>query len=351
MKESWKHVSKTVAIAVTLGLGSGVIGAALTTNYLSTYAISLGDLSSPPRLSDERPRSSPQTYAEALSQVTDSVLPGAVRFYAAGSFARAFASGAVLTSDGWVMTVPSAGSIGSATAVIGGRAYAVEKTVADAGTGVVFAKVSATNLPVFAFGSGFDVMPGDQLFAVPAPTAVFSETAVESRWPAGAISSDEPSRRIAVEDPLLGDYVGAPVVNVRGELIGIVTGGSMGFTSILPTDGVLSAFNAILRAGAVARASLGVSSIDLTRTLGLSEADTRGRTQGALLSGAQSVKKGSAAAEGGVLPGDIVLSVDGTSVDLRRTLDELIVTRAPGDEITLRVDRDGNELDLKVVLY
>lgn len=352
MKESWKHVSRAAAVAVVLGLGSGVIGAALTTNYLSTYAISLGDRSVPPRLSDERPRTTPQTYAEALSQVTESVLPGVARIYPTGSYAAPLVSGSVLTSDGWIVTksayLPGAGGL---SVVVGGRAYAVEKMQSDAGaSGATFLKIDATNLSVFAFGSGFDVQPGDQLFAVPSPTAVFSESAVEARWPAGALSSDRSKRAILVEDPLLGSYAGAPVVNVRGELVGIVDASSAGFTTIQPIDAVLPEFNALLRAGTIATASLGVLSTDLSRTLGLSESDTRGRTQGALLLGAASVKKGSAAAEGGLQPGDIVLSVDGVPVDAKRTLDELIVTRAPGDAVVLRVLRGDAELDVRVVL-
>ena len=351
MKESWKHVSRAAVVAIALGLGSGVIGTALTANYLSTYAISLGDLSSPPRLSQERPRSAPQTYAEALSQVTDSVLPGVARVYRAGSYATPLASGAVLTSDGWIATtLEYRTAVESDVVVVGGKGYVVTRVALEPGTNLQFLKVDASNLPVFAFGSGFDVRPGDQLFAVPSPTAVFSETAVESLWPAGAISSDVPSRRISVEDPLLGNYPGAPVVNVRGELIGFVEGSAMGFTSVLPVDGVLPPFNALLRTGMVARASLGVSSTDLTRTLGLPETETSGRAQGALLRGTSSVKKGSAGAVAGLLAGDVILSVNGTPIDETRALDDLIVTHVPGDEIVLRVARGSEEIELRAIL-
>lgn len=338
-------------LSALVGLGGGVIGTALTSDHLSDYALTLRQFSSPARLSEERPRSAPQTYAEALRRVTDSVLPGVASFYPSGSYAAALASGAVMTSDGWLVTLPPAGvSLASATVVIGTEAYPVERVVSDPATDALFVKVAASNLPVFAFGSGFDMLPGDELFAATGGSSIFFETVVESRWSAGPLSSDVPQRRLAVADPLLGAYVGAPVVNVRGELVGLVSGGGSGYTTILPTDGVLSAFAAILKEGAVVRASLGVSSTDLSRTRGLGQADTHGLDRGALLLGAASVKKGGAAAIAGLVPGDVVLSVDGVAVDARRSLDELVVTHAPGDTVTLRVTDGVREREVRVVL-
>src|SRR3989339_1244783 len=247
MQQSWKLTIRTVCISILLGFGAGVLGTALTSNYLSDYALTLGELSAPTRLSEELPRSSPQTYGDAVREVTESVLPGVVRFYSVGSYAEPFASGAVLTSDGWILTsweYPVSGAF--VTAVIGGRSYPVVREVKDSfATGASFVKVDASNLPVFAFGSGFDLAPGDQLFAAPSPTALFAETVVEARWLTGSLSSDAPQRLVAIEDPLLGAYQGSPVVNVRGELVGLVTHGSAGFTFVLPIDGVLPAFNAV----------------------------------------------------------------------------------------------------------
>ncbi len=351
MHEHTRQSLKTLIIAATLGLGSGVIATALTSRYLSGYALTFGDLSSPARLSEERPRSSPQTYAEALSKVTDSVLPGVARVYVSGSYAAPVASGAMLTSDGWLVAFLDRPLAAAGLSVaVGGHAYAVEKMEMDTATGATFIKIAADNLPVFAFGSGFDVMPGDQLFIVPSPTAVFAETAVEARRPSGPLSSDVPSRRIAIDNPLLGERVGAPVVNVRGDLVGIVASGGAGFTDVLPVDGLLPAFNEILRGGTVERASLGVSSTDIGRTLGLLEKDTGGRSQGALLLGAASVRKGSVAAAAGLVPGDIILAVDGVPVDARRTLDELIVTHLPGEEVALKVATQREEREVRVVL-
>jgi len=351
MSPTWQFTLRTIVLSILLGFGAGVLGTALTSGYLSDYALALGDFSSPVRLSEELPRSLPSTYADAVRDVTESVLPGVASFYPSGSYARAFASGAVLTSDGWLVTVASPSfSLAAANVVVGGKTYAVERTVSDATVGAVFVKVSASNLPVFAFGSGFDLNPGDQVFAVPSSASLFVETVAESRWGTGALSSDVPARRAYVADALLGEFVGTPVVNARGELVGIVTGGGSGFTTVLPSDGMLSAFNSVLREGKAVRPSLGIVVVDLSRNLGLAEEETLGLAQGALLSGAAAVRKGSAAAEAGLASGDVILSVDGTPVDAHRSLDELVVTHAPGDTLTLRVASESGEREVKVTL-
>lgn len=351
MSSTWKLTVRTVSISILLGFGAGVLGTALTSSYLSDYALTLGQLTSPDRLSEELPRSTPSTYADAVREITESVFPGVAQVYATASATDPYASGAVLTSDGWiVMSKEYAPPSGSSVAVVGGTSYPVTDMAFDPSTTVVFLKVDASNLPVFAFGSGFDLLPGDQVFIPTSSRSMFVETVVESRWPTGGISSDVPQRRVMVENPLLGNYPGAPVVNTRGELVGIVLGSGAGFTSVLPIDGVLSVFNATLREGNAVRAALGVSSTDLSRNLGLTESQTLGLTQGALLSGASSVKKGSAAAAAGLAAGDIIVSVDGTPVDAHRSLDELIVTHAPGDMITLRVISESGEREVKVTL-
>jgi S1-C subfamily serine protease len=352
MHSPWNNFVRTAALSMVLGFGAGVIGTALTSNYLADYALSLGELASPARLSDELPRALPATYADALREVTDSVLPGVARVYAPGSYASPFGAGAVLTSDGWIVTMAPdyTPNLLGYSAVVDGKAYPVEQAVADESTPAVFLKVNASNLPVFAFGSGFGLAPGDQVFVPSSPSSLFVESVFESRWPSGAASSDVPARRVVVADPLLGAYPGAPVVNARGELVGLVERGGGGFSSVLPIDGVLPVFNATLRSGTATRAALGVSSVDLSRAFGRSRDETLGLAQGALLSGVTSVRKGSAAERAGLAPGDVIVSVDGTPVDAHRSLDELVVVRNPGDVLVLRVVSKSGEREVKVTL-
>lgn len=351
MNHSHLLTLKTTLLSLLLGLGGGTIAAAVTTSYLNDYAVSLGQGSASPRLSEERPRATPGTFADAVRVVSESVLPGVAQIYAVGSYAKPIASGAVLTSDGWMVTLfENAPAVGGMSVVVGGRAHEVLRKTTDPSTGATFLKLDASSLPVFAFGSGFNLRPGDQLFAAASPSALFSESLVESRLSSGPISSDVLNRRLAVADGLLGTFAGSPVVNARGELVGLVESGSMGFTTILPTDGLLMAFSGLLRSGTIANPSLGVMATDLSHTLGLDETETRGLSQGALLVGPSSIKKGGAAALAGLLPGDAILSADGVAIDAHRSLDEIVAARAAGDTLTFRVDRAGKEMEIRVTL-
>ncbi len=345
MTQNLSQIIRTIVLSTILGFGSGVIGTALTTNALSDYALSLGALSSPARLSEEQPRSLPQSYSEVIREITESVLPSVAEFYQVGSFEKSVSSGAVLTSDGWIMTMfevlPSASNL---SVVIGGKTYPVEKLVSDSATGAVFAKINSSNLPVFAFGKGFDLTAGDQLFITSSPRTIFSESVVELIWPTGAQRSDVPGRHIVTASDRFHQR-GAPVVNIYGDLVGIIDG-----ANIVPTDTVLTGFNSLLREGKISRPSLGVIATDLSRTLGLDKTVTKGHTTGAVLIGLTSIKKGSSAALAGLVPGDIILMVNSTPIDSTHSLDELILSHNPGDTITLQVASTEGERELVVTL-
>lgn len=346
MSPNLKQSIQSIVLSILLGFGSGVIATAYTTNYLSDYALTLGQLSTPARLSEERPRSAPQTYAQAVSDITESVLPSVAQFFSATSLVTPLSSGAVLTSDGWILTsfenLPSASAL---SVVVDGRLYDVEKMVTDPLTGFVFAKVNATNLPVFAFGSGLILSAGDQVFLTPSSHAMIPDSVLEVLWPSGAQSSDTPMRRLKISTPLDG-YLGTPMVNIQGELVGVVTTNA----DILPTDIVLRGFNALLREGKLIRPSLGVVATDFSHTLGLEDEITQGFSSGVALVGSTSVKKSGAGALAGLKAGDIILSVDSIRIDSTHSLDELILSHNAGDTITLQVFSEGREKEVSVVL-
>jgi len=58
----------------------------------------------------------------------------------------------------------------------------------------------------------------------------------------------------------------------------------------------------------------------------------------------------SPAHDAGIRPGDIIVAVDGQQVDATHDLSSLVVPHRPGDKLTLRVNRDGQALDLPVTL-
>jgi S1-C subfamily serine protease len=153
---------------------------------------------------------------------------------------------------------------------------------------------------------------------------------------------------------------GGPLLDSSGRLIGINTaiyspsGAFAGIGFAVPVDTVNRVVPQLIARGKYVRPSLGISvDADVNRTL----TEHLG-TQGVLV---LRVEAGSAAEaaglrgsridrNGNLVPGDILLAVDGEPVkDVSELLSQLDRHRI-GDRVTLRVSRGGKELNLAVVL-
>jgi putative serine protease PepD len=155
---------------------------------------------------------------------------------------------------------------------------------------------------------------------------------------------------------------GGPLLNSRGEMIGINTaifsesGGNVGIGFAVPIDIVKRGLPELLRSGRVARAYLGIGyrALDprVSRALALSP-----QQQGLLIT---NVEAGSPAARAGLrgvqqtadgyTVGDIVVSVDGRPTPATDDLSYVLNQKRPGETIALEVLRDGRTQRLTVTL-
>jgi serine protease Do len=144
---------------------------------------------------------------------------------------------------------------------------------------------------------------------------------------------------------------GGPLVNSRGEVIGIntaivangFTGGNVGIGFAIPINRVKTIVQQLIEKGAYRRGYLGVALSDIPADM----KDELKATQGILI---RSVEKGTPAERAGIEPGDIVTEVDGTPVRNESHFREMIADKGPGATVTLKILRDGKPLTVRATL-
>ena len=143
---------------------------------------------------------------------------------------------------------------------------------------------------------------------------------------------------------------GGALVNLRGELIGINTaiiapaGGNVGIGFAIPSNMAKASMKQILEHGEVKRGQIGVNIQDITSDL-RSAFNLKNGQQGVLVTG---VKEGSPAHKAGILPGDVIIEVNGDSTDSTGELRSQIGILSIGDKAKITILRDNKEMSFKV---
>jgi serine protease Do len=265
---------------------------------------------------------------------------------------RGVGSGFILSADGYVLT--NAHVVQGADEVIvtltDRRELKAKLIGADQRSDVAVVKVEASGLPVVKVGDSNKAKVGEWVMAVGSPFGL------ENSVTAGIISAKQ--RDTGDLLPLIQTDVainpgnsGGPLVNMRGEVIGInsqiysQSGGYMGISFAIPIADAIRVADELRAGGRVVRGYLGVLPGDITKDV--AEAIGLGKPQGALVG---SVIAGSPAEKAGVEGGDVITKVDGKTVEKAADLRRLIATVKPGAKATLTVFRRGGYKDLSVTI-
>lgn len=199
------------------------------------------------------------------------------------------------------------------------------------------------SLPTIQLGTSRDLMPGETVIAVG------NAYGYEHTVTRGIISALH--RTVQVSDvQYYHDLIqtdasinpgnsGGPLLNIDGELIGInvaVRVGAQGIGFALPVDKVL----------AIATELCSVRRLE-NRSHGITFTSVQDREKGLLVS---SVEAGSPAQRAGLKPGDRIESVETTTLHWQLQLEMALLGRQGGSDIPLSVLRDGQVLDLDLIL-
>ncbi len=133
---------------------------------------------------------------------------------------------------------------------------------------------------------------------------------------------------------------GGPLVNLRGEIVGINELGGSGMGFAIPSNLAAQVLNQALTFGEVRRGWLGISVMPVQKL---------GRSTGALVS---SLGPNSPGEKAGVKPGDILLALDGKPVSVRFFEEvplflQSIAEMPAGKPVTIKVSRGGSEMEFK----
>jgi serine protease Do len=154
-----------------------------------------------------------------------------------------------------------------------------------------------------------------------------------------------------IDAPINRGNSGGPTFDLNGNVIGVnsaifsPTCGNVGIGFAIPANTASAIVQQILSSGRVTRGWMGVSiqglDDDLARSLGLD--DTRGALVG-------SVVEGGPAARGGIQQGDVILSIDGQSIEDNRDLTQRVGATSVGQSARFEVLRGGSRRTLNVRL-
>ena len=140
---------------------------------------------------------------------------------------------------------------------------------------------------------------------------------------------------------------GGPLVNLKGEVIGINTAiipYAQGIGFSIPINTVKNIVSQLLENGKVIRPYIGISIQDLNRHLA-EYLRYDGILKGAVVIG---IAKGSPADDSDLRPKDIILKADGKDLSSSEELRKIIRNSKPGDVISLEIWRNGKNMSIAV---
>ncbi len=223
----------------------------------------------------------------------------------------------------------------------------------DTETDIAVLKIDAKRpLTPVVIGNSESVQVGDWAVAIGSPFGL------EATVTAGIVSATGRDigaqafqRFIQTDAAINPGNSGGPLLNIRGEVIGVNTmiatnnGGSQGVGFALPVNMAVRVYNDIIRDGKVTRGSIGVEWPKDPKADTLIKA--MGFDHGVIVG---TVKPGGPADKAGMKTDDIILGLNGQKIKDGDDLIARIADMPVGSQVTLNADRDGKKMDFKVTI-
>lgn len=260
-------------------------------------------------------------------------------------------SGVIMTADGYIVTnnhvIDGADKV---EVVLQNKHTHLAKIIGtDPNTDLAVLKIEAGGLKPIALANSDHLRIGDWVLALGNPmnlTSTITAGIVSAKGRnINIVKSQFPIESFIQTDAAINPgNSGGALVDIEGNLVGIntaiatKTGAYQGYGFAIPVNIVRKVIRDLIDHGAVQRAFMGAEVLDIDASLAdkLPDDDYSGVY-------IYQVNKESAAEDAGLKPDDIVLKVDGVTVNSKAEYEERLAYRSPGDQVKLTVKR-GKEL-------
>jgi len=267
---------------------------------------------------------------------------------------RGVGSGFIVSADGVILT--NAHVVDGADEVdvklTDKREFTAKVLGVDKTTDIAVLKIAARDLPYVRTGDPKTTKVGEWVVAIGQPfgfenTVTAGIVSAKSR----SLPGDSYVPFIQTDAAVNPGNSGGPLFNLKGEVIGVNSqiftrsGGFQGLAFAVPIDVAMQVKDQIQHDGKVSHGRLGVAIQEVNQAL----AQNFGLKSptGALVA---SVEKGSAGANAGLEPGDVILKLDGREISRSGDLPPMISSLKPGSKVTLDIWRNGSPKQLTATI-
>jgi serine protease Do len=227
-----------------------------------------------------------------------------------------------------------------------GREFEAKLIGTDQPTDVALLKIKSDKpLPSVEFGDDRQVRVGDWVIAVGNPFGLSNTVTAGIISSIGRDVGNGPyTDFLQIDAPINRGNSGGPTFDLQGKVIGMnsmifsPSGGSVGIGFAIPSSTIHDVVSQLQAHGHVARGYLGVEIQNMTPEIAASVGGKE--IKGAIVA---SVVPGGPAARAGFHQGDIVLAINGKSIEDSRDLTRRVASLLAGSKATFTVVRDGKQ--------
>jgi serine protease Do len=266
---------------------------------------------------------------------------------------QSLGSGVIVSPDGYIVTnnhvIEQSSEI--RVTLYDKRSFRAKIIGTDVKTDIAIIQIDAKDLPVIPWGDAEKLQVGEFVLAIGNPfllsnTVTMGIVSAVGRADVGIADYEDFIQTDAAINP---GNSGGPLVNIRGELVGIntaifsKTGGYQGIGFAVPSNMVKAVMEQLVNSGKVTRGWIGITIQELTQELaqqfGLKYHE--GELAGVLVS---DVTRGGPAQKAGIMRGDIILEYDGKRVQDVGQLRNVVAQSKVGSQVQVKILRRDREM-------